>query len=153
MNKRKILWLCAPVSAYEQNVKIKGDYITYNEQEFFELLDSLADGKIVGNQHDVAGDVEGNRQLQAYSKRRALILKMRELLDPVPAATLGDILVMTITPTTGNNPTVPNELFKQADGAMIVYESGTSKFQGGDERPFFKWLRRFPAVYKTQTVR
>lgn len=150
---RKILWLCAPLSAYQQNIKVKGTYTAWNEDEFFTRLNVLAEGKITGSEHNVAGDEEGNRQLRAYSQRRALIKQMRDLLAKIPEEEgVGDILVMSITPTQGVNPTIPNELFKQADGALIVYESGTSKFQGRDERPFFKWLRRFTCVHKSVTV-
>lgn len=149
---RKVLWLSAPLSAYEQNIKVKGEYTTYNEQEFFTLLNVLAEGKIQGNIRPTE-DAEGDRQLIAYSTRRALILKMRELLDKVPLTEVGDILVMSISQSANVNPTVPNELFKQADGALVVYEGGTCKFQGTDERPFFKWLRRFKCVHKSATVR
>lgn len=146
---RKVLWLCAPISAYEQNIKVKGEYTTFNEVEFFAKLDELAEGKIEGSIRPTE-DAEGDRQLIEYSKRRALVINMRELLAKMPGE--DNILVMSVTPTTGINPTVPNELFKRADGALIVFESGTSKFQGKDERPFFKWLRRFTCVHKSVTV-
>lgn len=146
---RKVLWLCAPISAYEQNIKVKGQYKAYNEEDFFKQLDILAEGKIEGNIRPT-NDAEGDRQLIEFSKRRALVINMRPLLEKLPGDE--DILVMSVTPTTGHNPTVPNELFKRADGALIVYESGTSKFQGKDERPFFKWLRRFTCVHKSVTV-
>jgi hypothetical protein len=52
----------------------------------------------------------------------------------------------------GQNPTVPNEFFKRADGALLVYATGTSKFQGDDDRMFFKWIRRFPCMHRSNRL-
>lgn len=154
MNNRKIYWLGAPQEAHDQKLKVKGEFAKMTEDEFFAKLDELAEGKIKGHEHG-GSDPTHQEVIQAYSKRRELVRHMPQLLAlwPLVEGECPNLLVVSITEIEGQPPTVPDLLWKTAHAALCVYKAGTSKFQGTDERPFFKWMRRFPVVYRTATPR
>lgn len=154
MNNRKIFWLGAPQEAHNQNLKVKGVYTKMTEDAFFDKLDELAEGKIKGHEH-AGSDTTHQEVIQKYSKRRELIRNMPQLLTlwPVAEGECPDVLVISVTEIEGQPPTVPDLLWKTAHAALWVYGSGTSKFQGLEDRPFFKWIRRYPIVHRSNTPR